>query len=49
MVPSANRRPLDNNEQFPSIRGSSVVHGEISLPEYTAGSWSVLIFYRGHW
>jgi hypothetical protein len=49
MATSGPRRPLDNDEQFPSIEGSSVAHGEISVLEHTAGSWGVLIFYRGHW
>ena len=43
------RRPLDNNEQFPAIEGVSVSQGELATPEYTSESWSVLIFYRGHW
>ena len=49
MATSGKGRPLENDEQFPSIEGSSVAHGEISVREYTAGSWSVPIFYRGHW
>ena len=49
METSGKRGPLENGEQFPSITGSSVAHGEISLPDYTAGSWGVLLFYRGHW
>ncbi len=42
MAPSGKRRPLENDEQFPSIQGSSVAHGEISVREHTAGSWGVL-------
>ena len=49
MATSIVRRPLDNEEQFPSIMGSSVAHGEISVTEHTSGSWGVLIFYRGEW
>ena len=49
MAASGRRKPLENDEQFPSITGSSVAHGEISVREHTAGGWSVLIFYRGIW
>jgi peroxiredoxin len=40
---------LENNQQFPTIGAKRVGGGEITIPADLAGSWSVLLFYRGDW
>ena len=39
---------IANGERFPSV--DAVIDGEtVDLAEVGAGSWSVILFYRGHW
>jgi len=38
---------LENNQQFPSIVARRSQGGEIAIPGDFAGSWGVLLFYRG--
>lgn len=39
---------IANGDAFPAI--SAVVDGEtVDLAGVGAGSWSVILFYRGHW
>ncbi len=38
-----------NNQQFPTIVAKRVGGGQMSIPADLAGSWGVLLFYRGEW
>ena len=40
---------LKNNQLLPTIVGPTVGGGDITFPADLAGTWGVLIFYRGHW
>ena len=40
---------LENEAQFPTITAARVGGGEMTIPQDTAGKWTVLLFYRGHW
>lgn len=37
------------HDQFPTISGTAADGAIVTLPDDTDGSWSVLLFYRGHW
>ncbi len=41
--------PLGNGDMFPSLQLSAVGGGELSLPNDLAGSFGVVVFYRGAW
>ncbi len=41
--------PLGNGDTFPSLRVAAVGGGTISLPSDLAGSYGVVLFYRGSW
>lgn len=36
-------------DRFPTITGTDTGGGTVTLPDDADGSWSVLLFYRGHW
>ncbi len=36
-------------DPFPTITGTAPDGETVTLPDDTDGSWSVLLFYRGHW
>ena len=36
-------------DPFPTITGTAADGETVTLPDDTDGSWSVLLFYRGHW
>lgn len=39
---------IDNGQALPQV--DAVLDGEsVNLANVTAGSWSVVLFYRGHW
>lgn len=40
---------LENGDVFPTLTAPSVDDGEMTLPEELEGSWSAIVFYRGHW
>ncbi len=40
---------LGGGEAFPAMRLSLVAGGEIALPSDLKTSYSVILFYRGHW
>lgn len=40
---------LKANDSFPSIGGSTIGGGELTIPEGLASEWNVVILYRGHW
>ncbi len=42
-------RKLDAGTQFPPLRIALVDGTSLQLPEDTAGKWTVLLLYRGHW
>ncbi len=39
---------LKNNQLFPTLVVPTVGGGKMMIPADLAGSWGVLIFYRGH-
>ena len=40
---------LENDQKFVTIGASRVGGGTMTLPADVAGSWSVVLFYRGEW
>ena len=40
---------LGNGDVFPSLRVAAVGGGTFSLPDDLAGSFGVVLFYRGSW
>ena len=44
-----NAHRLNNGDPFPSLSAPLVGGGTLALPGDLAGSWSVVLFYRGHW
>lgn len=40
---------LQNNQQFPIIVAKKAGGGQMTIPSDLAGSWSVVLFYRGEW
>ncbi len=40
---------LKNDQQFPTITALKVGGGEMTIPADLAGSWAVVLFYRGDW
>ncbi len=48
-MPRMTEKMLDSGEPFPGIEMDRVGGGKISLPGDLAGSWGVVLFYRGHW
>lgn len=40
---------LDNGTEVPTITGKDRDGNDVTIGELTAGSWSVVLFYRGHW
>lgn len=47
-LPANVRAPLHPGASFPSVRATQVGGGPLTLPEYLAGFWGILLFYRGH-
>lgn len=43
------RSKLENGDMLPEITAPGAGTGRMTLPDDLAGSWSVLVFYRGHW
>ena len=40
---------LENSQQFVTIEAPRVGGEAMTLPDDLAGSWSVVLFYRGEW
>lgn len=40
---------LENNQPFPTIVATKVGGSEMTIPTDLAGSWAVVLFYRGEW
>lgn len=48
-MPTMNEHQLDTGDKFPDIELKKLGGGTISLPGDLAGSWGVILFYRGYW
>jgi len=44
-----NKYALDIGDRFPSLSFDLVDGDSVTLPEYGAGSWRILLLYRGNW
>ena len=40
---------LDNGTQLPPIDAKDIAGNAVVAADTTAGSWSVVLLYRGHW
>ena len=40
---------LDNGDSFPALAARDLEGEAVTLNEFIEGSWSVVLFYRGHW
>lgn len=40
---------LEPGDRMPSLTARSLDGAPVELPEHVLGSWSILLFYRGHW
>lgn len=40
---------LDNGAAFPAVEARDLEGNVVSLDTITTGSWSIVLFYRGHW
>ena len=40
---------LNNGESLPAIGAKDLEGSEVRVSDLTDGSWSVVLFYRGHW
>lgn len=47
-APTTNAR-LNNGDTFPALSADLVDGGTLNLPQDLAGSWGVVLFYRGDW
>ncbi len=47
--PGGRNMRLENNQQFPKIVARRVGGDQMTIPADLAGSWSVVLFYRGEW
>jgi peroxiredoxin len=45
----AGRTVLDSGDLFPQLEYITTIGEKVSLPRDLKGTWSVLLFYRGHW
>ena len=48
-MPRAGTNILDSGDAFPNLEIQRVGGGTIVLPDELAGSYGVVLFYRGHW
>jgi len=42
-------RGLGSGDVFPTLALSTVADGELRMPEWSSGSWAVVLVYRAHW
>lgn len=40
---------LDNGDRLPAIAAKDLDGNSLNVAEQVAGSWGVVLFYRGHW
>lgn len=40
---------LENGDRLPSLTAPVVGDDEMTIPGDLEGSWSAIVFYRGHW
>ena len=40
---------LENGAQLPPIEAKDLDGHPVTITDLTDGSWSVVLFYRGHW
>ena len=40
---------IENGEILPELVGKNAAGEDVRLDQYGAGSWTVVLFYRGHW
>lgn len=40
---------LSNGDSLPPIPAKDLEGNEVTITDLTAGSWSAVLFYRGHW
>lgn len=40
---------VQNGDRLPEIRVRAAGGAQVRLPDHLSGSWSVVLFYRGHW
>ena len=40
---------IENGDTLPTLTACVVGDGSMTLPDDLKGSWSVMVFYRGHW
>ena len=41
---------LQDGDRFPSLSGSTVNHGQLTLPDaIPAGNYGIVLAYRAHW
>ena len=45
----SNTTQLDTNDRFPDFEVELLDSGNLRLPGDLAGSWTVVLAYRGHW
>ncbi len=49
MTQDSSARRLDTGDSFPQLTIRRLGGDTINLPDDVVGSWSVVLFYRGHW
>jgi len=40
---------LQNDDPFPDVTGSTLEHGELTVPSDLTRAWTALLYYRGEW
>ena len=40
---------LDNGDRLPAIAATNLDGESVDVSSLAAGSWTVVLFYRGHW
>ena len=40
---------LDSGQRLPTLGVATIAHGSITLPDWFAGRWGVVLVYRAHW
>ena len=48
-MPRNTETMLESGNRFPHLVFNVVGGGTVSLPDDLAGTWSVVLLYRGHW
>ena len=40
---------IADRSQFPDISAFDLEDNQVNIADLTAGSWGLILFYRGHW